>query len=154
MQAIKSFYSGIVNIGDFFQHLVLLAFRLYWGWGFHIAGCNKFDNIPAVSKFFAGLGIPLPEVNAYIVASIECVGAWCLILGFASRLISIPLAAIMFVALAIAHSEGFAQFFSNPDNFLSQAPVTYLMATLVIFSFGPGYLSIDYLIRRFVMKQP
>jgi putative oxidoreductase len=153
VRSIRGFYEGIIGTGNFLQHLFLLAVRLYWGWAFHIAGCEKFENIEKVAGFFGSMGVPLPEFSAYAVATIECVGGWCLIFGFASRLASIPLAATMAVALVTAHYTGAAEILSDPTKFLIELPVTFLMASLTVFVFGPGWISIDYLVEALIVKR-
>jgi len=156
MSIYKSFrglYEGIISVGTFGQHLLLLAMRLYWGYAFHLAGCAKFDNVAGVTEFFTGLGIPFPELMVYIVATVECVGGWCLIFGFASRLISIPLAITMFVALLTAHYEGAAMALLDPSKFVVEAPVSFLITSLVVFFFGPGWISTDYLLEGLVFKR-
>ncbi len=153
IRSITSFYEWIITIGNFFQHLFLLAIRLYWGWAFHLAGCQKFDDIEKVAGFFASMGIPLPELNAYLVATLECVGGWCLIFGFASRIISIPLAITMTVALFTAHAVGAAEILSDPPRFLIELPVSYLLTSLAVFVFGPGWISIDFLMESLIIKR-
>lgn len=103
--------------------------------------------------FFTQLGIPLPVFNAYFVSLLECVGGILLILGLASRLISIPLIVDMLVAYITADREAFTSFFSDPDKFMAAAPFTFLMASLLIMVFGPGSISVDYLIKRFIEKR-
>lgn len=150
---ITNFYRGIISAGNFIQHFFLLTIRLYWGWAFHIAGCQKFENIDKVTEFFSSIGIPFPELNAYAVATFECVGGWCLIFGFASRLISIPLAITMAVALVTAHTTGSSEILTDPQKFMIELPVTYLLATLTIFVFGPGWISIDFLTEALIFKK-
>lgn len=103
--------------------------------------------------FFTQLGIPLPAFNAYFVSLLECVGGILLILGLASRLISIPLIVDMLVAYITADREAFTSFFSDPDKFMAAAPFTFLFASLLIMVFGPGSISLDYLIKRFIEKR-
>ena len=103
--------------------------------------------------FFTQLGIPLPVFNAYFVSLLECVGGILLILGLASRLISIPLIVDMLVAYITADREAFTSFFSDPDKFMAAAPFTFLFASLLIMVFGPGSVSLDYLIKRFIEKR-
>ncbi|MEC7839105.1 MAG: DoxX family protein [Chlamydiota bacterium] len=152
-QSMRGFYEGLISLGNFVQHLLLLAMRLYWGYAFHLVGWNKFQNIEGVAGFFAGLGIPFPEMTAYFVAGVELIGGWCLIVGFASRLVSIPLAITMITALLMAHFEGAAQILSDPGKFVIQAPVSYLITSLVVFAFGPGWISMDYLLEGLVFKK-
>lgn len=147
-QGTKTFFYALAATGNFFQHFLLLAFRLYWGWGFVNAGLHKLGAIGETSAFFAQLSIPFPGINAYAVAIIELVGGLCLMAGFASRLAAIPLSIVMIVALITAHSKGTFQIFTDSSSFLAQAPITFLMVTLVVFVFGPGWFSLDYLISR------
>ncbi|MEM1283407.1 MAG: DoxX family protein [Chlamydiota bacterium] len=153
IRSITNFYEGIITVGNFLQHLFLLAIRLYWGWAFHLAGCQKFEDIEKVAGFFGSMGIPFPELNAYFVATLECVGGWCLIFGFASRLISLPLAITMAVALITAHAAGASEILNNPPKFLVELPVSYLLTSLTVFVFGPGWISIDFLIEKLIIKK-
>lgn len=151
-QKTKTFCSALACTGDFFQHFVLLAFRLYFGLNFYHAGMQKFEHIKETAAFFAQLGIPLADFQAYVVASVELVCGLLLIVGLASRLAALPLIIAMIVALLTAHTKGAFQIFSNPAAFLVEMPVTYLMAALVIFVFGAGWFSLDYLLGRFCCK--
>ncbi|CRX38122.1 Conserved putative membrane protein [Estrella lausannensis] len=152
LQKTKTFFSALACTGDFFQHFVLLAFRLYFGYNFFLAGYQKFHNIKETAAFFGQLGIPLADAQAYLVASVEMACGILLIVGLASRLAAIPLIITMIVALLTAHSKGAFQIFSNPSAFLSEMPVSYLIVSLVIFVFGAGWFSLDYLFGRFCCK--
>lgn len=153
-QKIRTFFRALSATGNFFQHFLLLAFRLYFGLGFLIAGLQKFRSMDETIAFFSQLKIPMSEFFAYLVPSVEVIGGSLLVLGLAARLVSIPLITTMVIALLTAHAKGAFQIFSNPPAFLAEAPVTFLMATLVIFVFGAGWFSLDYLIGRFFGKDP
>jgi len=149
----KGSYDGIITGGSYFQHILLLVIRLYWGYGLQVSGCSKLDEFDTASTYFASLGIPYPVIMTFLVAYIECLGGWCLILGLASRLVSIPLAIIMATALATAHQVSASMIFTDPDKFIIQAPVTFLLVTLVVFAFGPGCFSIDALFKRLMREK-
>lgn len=149
LQKTKTFFSALECTGDFFQHFVLLAFRLYFGLNFFHAGYQKFQNIKETAAFFGQLGIPMADAQAYLVASVEMVCGLLLVMGLASRLATIPLIITMIVALVTAHNKGAFQIFSNPSAFLAEMPVSYLIVALVIFVFGAGWFSLDYLLGRF-----
>jgi len=153
ISATKSFYHFIIAFGNLFQHVLLLALRVYFGFGLYIAGANKFANAASLSSYFSSLNFPFPEATLYFVAIIEVVAGLMLLIGLASRLAAIPLIITMIVALITAHSAGAAQILSNSAVFLSQAPVTYLIACLVVFAFGPGSISADYAIEKTVFKR-
>lgn len=138
-----SFYSCIISCGNSLQPLLLLAIRLYWGIALFETGLGKFHNHQSVVDFFNSLTIPYPEANAYAVAFFETVGGLALALGFGARLMSIPLIVILCTALATAHREALLHIFQDPETFINQAPFNFLMASLVVFCFGPGSLSID-----------
>jgi putative oxidoreductase len=131
------------------QPLLLLAIRLCWGWQFYLSGLGKYKTHDKVVEFFGSLGIPFPELNAWLVATTECVGGILLLMGLASRLVSIPLMTTMIVAYATADRESLGSL----DDFLGATPFQFLLATLLILAFGPGVLSIDYLIKRFVLRR-
>jgi len=149
----KGFYLVLIAIGNNLQSLFLLAVRLYWGWQFFITGIGKFSNIEKIADYFRSLHIPFPELNTYLTASTETIGGMCLLLGLASRLVSIPLAFAMSVALATAHIDAVKTIFEDPQNFVSQPPFNFLLAAIIVFIFGPGKFSIDFLLERFAFKR-
>lgn len=129
------------------QSLFLLLIRLYWGGRFFLAGQGKLAHLSDVAQYFDSLGIPAPLMNAWAASLTECIGGLLLALGVASRIVSIPLAGTMIVALATAHrNEMFAIFAGDPSTFLSALPITFLMAALTILVFGPGRFSCDALL--------
>ena len=146
------FYEGIIRAGECISSYFLLAIRLFWGYQFFITGYGKLQNIPKVAGYFQSLGIPFAEANAYTVGSIEMVGGLLLIVGLASRLISIPLICVLLTAYATAHQAALLNIFNDPDTFLSQPPFHFLMMLLVVFCFGPGKFSLDYLLERWIKK--
>ncbi len=130
------------------QSIFLLVLRLYWGWQFFMAGTGKFSHMDKVVGYFTNLGIPLPQANALLVATTETMGGCLLIAGLASRLISIPLTITMIVAYLTAESAKLQKIFSDPTAFVSAVPCTFLLVCLVIAHFGPGKISLDYLILK------
>ncbi len=81
-----------------------VALRAYLAPVFWVAGTNKlnhFDN--TVAWFEHGLGLPLPEVMAWLATWTEVGGAVLLVLGLATRWICIPLMATMLVAAFSVH---------------------------------------------------
>ena len=143
----KFFYQTLIRAGEIFQNLFLLAVRLIWGWQFFITGKGKLADIPAIAEFFKSLHIPFPEANAYLVGSVEMIGGALLFIGLFARLISLPLICTMSVAFLTADIEATSHFFSDPTNFFMKSPFSFLMAVLIIFSFGPGKISLDYLFK-------
>lgn len=148
MSGFKAFYSFLIWFGSKFQSVWLLVIRLIWGLWFFDGGIDKFKDIPRVVEFFTQLGIPWPEFNVYLVATVETVGGICLILGLFSRLVAIPLIITMCVAYSTANFAAIAPLFTDPMkfnlvNFVGAEPFHYLMTALFVFSFGPGIFSLD-----------
>ncbi len=133
----------LTTIGSWLQPVLLLAIRGYWGYSFMRTGWGKLMNLEKTTAFFTELGLPLPKVNAIMAGSTECFGGALLMIGLASRLVSVPLAFTMIVAYATADKEAVAAIFSNPDKFTEAAPFLFLLATLIVLAFGPGKLSVD-----------
>ncbi|MBF0491841.1 MAG: DoxX family protein [Deltaproteobacteria bacterium] len=89
--------------------LGLLILRLVLGVIFFKAGTGKLwgwyggPGIQGAIGFFIKLGIPAPVFHAYFVGCIEATGGVALILGLFTRIVSIPLAITMIVAMLTAH---------------------------------------------------
>ena len=98
-----------------------LALRLYLVPIFWMAGTKKLADMDSIIEWFGntdwGLGLPFPELMAWLATLTEVGGAILLLLGLATRWISIPLMFTMVVAavsvhwqngwLAIAEGSGF-----------------------------------------------
>ncbi|MCB1677758.1 MAG: DoxX family protein [Halioglobus sp.] len=87
--------------------LAPLAMRLYLAPVFWIAGTHKLAGIDRTIEWFGnpdwGLGLPFPALLAYVAAYTEVVGALLLLLGLATRWISVPLMVTMLVAIFAVH---------------------------------------------------
>jgi len=142
---LRTFYDFLTTrILDRLRDPLLLALRLFIGWQFFVTGLGKLKNIPHVVEFFTSLGIPMPELNARFVASLECFGGLLLLVGLAARLIAIPMTINMIVAYITADRAAL----SSADAFTSAAEFPFLLITAIILVFGPGLFSIDAWIRR------
>ena len=98
--------------------LAPLALRLYLVPIFWMAGTKKLANMDGTIGWFdKGLGLPFPELLAWLATLTEVVGAVALLIGLSVRWISIPLMFTMIIAaitvhlkngwLAIAEGSGF-----------------------------------------------
>ncbi len=111
MSALAQWYYNIHNmIFPRLAHLdglAPLAVRIYLVPVFWMAGTQKISGIDSTIEWFGnsewGLGLPFPEVLAYLAAYTEAVGALLLLLGLATRWISIPLMVTMLVAIFAVH---------------------------------------------------
>ena len=149
------FYGLLIRMGNRFQSLFLLYMRLTWGHQFFLTGWGKLHAIERTATFFATLNIPHPLFNAYLVGYVECIGGICLMFGFASRLICIPLIINMITALSTAHYNEIShwRFITDPLSLVRQTPYPFLLTILLVFIFGPGRVSIDAWLKRWAQNR-
>ncbi|MBA3239507.1 MAG: DoxX family protein [Parachlamydiaceae bacterium] len=147
-----SFFRGFTKFGENLQSLVLLIFRLIWGFSFYQAGIGKLSNMESTISLFQGLGIPFPETNAYFVALVECIGGIFLIFGLGTQLWALLLAIIMVVAFLTAHIDVLKNIFIDPLAVTKESPFNFLLVMLLLFAFGPGKISLDYLAEKIFHK--
>lgn len=87
--------------------LAPLALRLYLAPIFWMAGLSKFNSFEDTAAWFGnpdwGLGLPMPELMAFLATSTELAGAVMLLFGFGVRWISIPLMFTMIIAIVSVH---------------------------------------------------
>ena len=84
-----------------------LLLRLYLAPVFMQAGWNKLANFESTAAWFGnpewGLGLPAPALMAALASGAELVGGLLLIVGLGTRLVAIPLAVTMLVAIFAVH---------------------------------------------------
>lgn len=136
------------KIASFLPDPLLLAVRLYWGWQFFQTGKGKLGNLEGTTEFFTELGLPFAKLNAIMAGSTECFGGLLLLVGLFSRFVSVPLIATMVVAYLTAHLDVVKTIWSDSDSFVTAAPFLFLLASVIVFTFGPGKFSLDELLRR------
>jgi len=147
---IRRAYGLLVAFANLLQSPFLLALRVYFFWQLFQTGEGKLSNIGRVIGFFRSLGIPAPHINAYFVSSLECFGGLLLIVGLASRPIALMVTVSMSVAYITADLEAVTGILSDPDKFAKADPFPFLMAALIVLIFGPGMISIDAFLKRFI----
>jgi putative oxidoreductase len=133
----------LASIGGFLQSPLLLVIRLYWGWSFFQTGRGKLMALEKTAGFFESLHIPLPKLNAIAAGSVECFGGLLLMAGLFSRVVSVPLLFTMVIAYLTADSDAWHAIFKDTDKFTGASPFLFLFASLLVFVFGPGKLSLD-----------
>jgi putative oxidoreductase len=129
-----------------------LLTRLVIGQAFFFTGRGKLDNFEGTVAFFTDLGIPLPAANAAFVARLEYYGGLLLIVGLLTRLTALLLSSTMVVALLTADRALFVQALagSGEAGLTDVTPFVYLMFLLWLVIFGPGALSLDALLTRWI----
>ena len=136
------------KVGTLLQAPLLLVIRLYWGWGFAQTGWGKLTGLEQTTEFFTSIGLPAPKINAIAAGSVELVGGVLLALGLFTRFASPALLFTMIVAYVAANPDAVLALFSDPGKFTDAAPFLFFAATLIVFAFGPGKLSLDALVRK------
>jgi len=111
MQALAQGYyiihNAIFSRLKYLDGLAPLALRLFLVPVFWIAGTQKIAGMENTIEWFGndewGLGLPYPTLLAHLAAYTEAIGALLLLLGLATRWISIPLMFTMVVAIVTVH---------------------------------------------------
>ena len=102
-----SIYNAIFLRLKHLDGLAPLALRLYLVPVFWMAGSTKLAGIEDTIAWFGnpdwGLGLPFPTLLAHLAAYTEAIGALLLLLGLATRWISVPLICTMLVAIFAVH---------------------------------------------------
>lgn len=143
-------YGLLFKVGNLSQILLLLFFRLNWGWQFFVSGKGKLLNHSDIVDFFASLHLPFADFTAWFVAGVEAAGGILLLLGLAARPVGLLLSVNMTVAyLAVDDDrQKVFNFFKDQDAFFHADPFFFLFTALLAFCFGAGPLSLDQLIKN------
>jgi len=150
--AIKS-YKLLIRYATLLCPVVLLLFRLAWGYELVQSGHGHLTHLDDTTQFFQQLHIPMPRANAVISGSTELVGGILLIAGLAARLICLPLIFNFVVAYVTDASDALKHIFTTPEKVVDYTAFPFLMTALLILAFGPGLFSIDALLKRTVFKK-
>ena len=96
-----------------------------------------------LAGFFAQVGIPFPELNAYFVIAVELLGGLAMIAGLGTRTLGALFAAIMVVAIATVHgTHGF--FLPNGYEY----NLVLLAGSVSLVLQGAGAFAVDNLLTR------
>lgn len=116
----------------------LFLMRLLVGWIFIKAGTGKLfgwfggNGIEKTIGFFTSINLPMPEFQAYLVGYVEALAGLALVLGFLTRLVSIPVIVIMIVAIVTVHSQSGYYY-----------PLMIICTSFIFIEKGAGSLSLD-----------
>jgi|HubBroStandDraft_6_1064221.scaffolds.fasta_scaffold1201294_2 putative oxidoreductase len=142
---------SVLQILDKLAFLVPLITRIVLGLAFYLDGQGKWNNLDKVIQFFTSLGIPFPAANATFISLLEFAGGAFLVAGLATRLFAFLLSCTMVTAILTSDHQALAEKF--PADFTDVASFTYLLFLLWLLFYGPGPISLDWLIGRFMNRQ-
>jgi putative oxidoreductase len=149
-------------VGFGLKAAALLAFappllaRISLGHAFFLTGQGKLANFENTVSFFTELGIPMPALNAAVVSRLEYYGAILLVVGVLTRLTAALLASTMAVALLTADRQAFLSSWlpSGEAGPMDIAPWVFLMLLSWLVIHGPGLVSLDAIVARWLRPQP
>ena len=142
----------------FWGHWAPLPLRLIIGFGFMAHGWAKLSRGPSgFAKLLAQIGAPLPEATAWASTFVELLGGLAIFVGAFVEVVSIPLIAMMLVAMFTVHLRyGFSAI--NTTGLTADGPqfgppgyevnLLYIAGLLALILGGAGPLSIDGLLTQ------
>ena len=130
------------------QWITQLFVRLFIGYFFFETGWAKTGNLDAMAERFSGWGIPVPAFSAALSAYTELVGGALIVLGLATRLVAIPLCINMVVAILVVNVKSV----TGLDEFVELSEPLYALTFLWLFFSGPGWVSLDHLLFRRLVR--
>lgn len=143
----------LINYSTWLAPVVLLLLRLSLGYVTYLSGHRHLADVDAMVERFKGWGVPMPRLNVYISGYTEMIGGALLMLGLATRWVSIPLTFNFIVAIATAGREAITKDFrdgllSGWETIVNDTAFPFLTFALVMLAFGAGPISIDFLLGR------
>ena len=127
------------------QDFLLLLGRVLIGWIFVSSGWRKLMDIPGFVKTMPRRD--LPDVLGYIAPPVEFVGGLCLVLGFATRYVSL----VMLLFIIIASFSSHRYWSAEPVQVANQSShfwknVSMMGGTVLLFITGAGRYALDALL--------
>jgi putative oxidoreductase len=128
-----------------------LLTRIALGHAFFLTGRGKLANFDTFVSFLSDQGVPWPEMNAHVVARLEYYGGILLVVGLLTRLAGLGLAGTMAVALWTERKpfiESWA--FTGDIGPTDISPFVFLLLLTWLVVYGPGVVSLDALLARWL----
>jgi putative oxidoreductase len=144
------FYDWSRAFATLFTGAAPLAVRITVGVVFMGTGWTKLHNLPAITKNFAALGIPAPEILTPFVSGVEFVGGLLLLLGLLTRFAAVPLMIVMVVAIIAAKRADI----DSLETLLGFEEVSYFVMFAWLAIAGPGPVSLDHFILKANGRDP
>ena len=143
----------IDKLDDLGEYVAMLPLRLLLAWEFWESGLVKFNGENWFTQIQGDFPFPFnvipTDVSWFISIWAELLGAVALVLGLGTRFTAASLIVLDIVAWYSVHAGHGYNVCSNGF----KLPLMYLMMLLPLLLIGPGKVSLDALIRRYVWKQ-
>lgn len=123
-----------------------LVVRLFFGYFWLETGWAKLHNLDQFTARFVDWQIPFPAFSAALSAGTDFVGGVLLMIGLFTRFTCIPMIFNMTVAIALVVIHNVQSF----DDFVELDEFLYILIFFWLFMAGPGKVSVDTLISRWL----
>lgn len=128
--------------------LAPFGLRAFLAWEFWESGLEKYHGenwfAEIQDRFIFPFNLLPVDFSWWLSTWVELLGAWMLLLGLATRIVSTKLVVLTIVAWAAVHA---GNGYNVCDNGY-KLPLVYLLMFAPLVFMGPGKLSLDYLIKR------
>lgn len=148
--SIKNAIERITTIRDRISFIGPTLARITMGSVFIGTGWGKLNNMASTVEYFASLHIPAPGFQARLAAGTEFFGGLLFLLGLGTRLVALPLAFTMVVAIAAAKRADI----DGLTTLLGFEEWSYIVFFIWVALAGPGPLSLDALWKRLRKREP
>jgi putative oxidoreductase len=128
------------------EWLPQLLMRVFLGAFFAETGWGKVTNLPAMTERFTDWGIPFPAFSAALSGYTELLGGILVLVGLGTRLVSIPLVINLAVALLTVKLKKVTGW----TDFVELDEPLYALGFLWLIFSGPGWVSLDHLLARWL----
>jgi putative oxidoreductase len=128
------------------EWMLALGTRLFVGYFFMDSGWGKVHNMDQFVANFKGWGFPLPALTAGLCAYTELIGGALTIVGLGTRFVSLAQMINMLVAILVVNLKDT----HSLDDFALLDEPLYLLIYAWLGMYGPGWVSVDALIKRFI----
>jgi putative oxidoreductase len=111
---------------------------------FVISGFMKLTSIAGFTGYLTRLGVPEPQIMAYVAAVVELVGGLMVLIGFKARWAALVLCVFTGITLYLGHKFWAAP----PEQYMNQfnhalKNLAIMGGFLLLFAYGPGRYSAD-----------
>lgn len=148
------------------EYISLLVLRVLLAWEFFESGLEKFNGENWFQHILNDFPFPFniinPDISWAMATWFELIGAFALLIGLATRYVTLSLIVLTVVATSAVHipAEGWSSFhdmllgYSISDKGYGnyKLPLLYIVMFIPLLLSGPGKLSVDYFIRRHFHK--